>query len=74
MSRIFVVAGEPAVDDLEQLDALHAGHDLVGDHERDRLAVALSSSNSATASSPERAVSIWHSWPKRAPSCCAQHA
>src|SRR6185503_5842408 len=32
--------GEPAIDDLEQLDALHAGHDLIGDHQRDRLAVA----------------------------------
>ena len=32
--------GQPAIDDLEQLDALHAGHDLIGDHERDRLALA----------------------------------
>jgi hypothetical protein len=29
--------GEPAVHDLEELDALHARHDLIGDHERDRL-------------------------------------
>jgi hypothetical protein len=30
-----------AIDQLEQIDALHAGHDLVGDHHRHRLAVAL---------------------------------
>ncbi len=41
VSRIFVVRGTAPVDLLEQLDALHAGHDLVGDHDRDRLAVPL---------------------------------
>src|SRR6185503_13711633 len=32
--------GQPAVDDLEELDSFHAGHDLVGDHDGDRLALA----------------------------------
>ena len=38
-----------AVDLLEQLDALHAGHDLIGDHHRERLAVARRARRSARA-------------------------
>ena len=41
VSRIFTVLRAAPVDLLEQLDALHARHDLIGDHHRELLAVVL---------------------------------